>query len=411
MAERYFRDWLPAYIEYASYSEAPRIMHFFAGVAAVAGALRRKVWIDQHYFRWTPNFFIIFVAPPGVVSKSSTVDIAMDLLRAVPGIRFGPDIVTWPALVAAFEAASEAFLHNKAWVTMSPITLVASELGNLLNPGDREAVDLMITLWDGKKKIEKVTKGSGSNIIEAPWINLIGCTTPSWISENIPAAMIGGGFTSRCLFLYAEKKEKLVAYPKFSIPKDILEIRRMLVHDLEYLAMNLVGEYELTPDAVAWGEAWYSKLWSVRPAGLEDERFSGYLARKQTHMHKLAIVLAASQRDTLRIEMDDLIISDRMLTTLEGDMQQVFSSIGKGEDSIQVDRLIMFIQQKGLVSYQEAYRLIHSYFPNLHDFEDLIAGAIKAGYVELVQQGTVFMLKATSKSPAVIVPFRPADSR
>jgi hypothetical protein len=109
--------------------------------------------------------------------------------------------------------------------------------------------------------------------------------------------------------------------------------------------------------------------------------------------------------------MDDLIISDRMLTTLEGDMQQVFSSIGKGEDSIQVDRLIMFIQQKGLVSYQEAYRLIHSYFPNLHDFEDLIAGAIKAGYVELVQQGTVFMLKATSKSPAVIVPFRPADSR
>ena len=104
---RNFRDWLEAFCDYAQYGEAPRRMYFWVGVSAVAGALRRKVWIDQAYFRWHPNFYIILVAPPGIVSKSTTASIAMRLLRRVPRIKFGPDVVTWQALVGAFAEATE----------------------------------------------------------------------------------------------------------------------------------------------------------------------------------------------------------------------------------------------------------------------------------------------------------------
>ena len=69
---RNYSDWLKAYMEYAGYGEAPKYMHFWTGVSVIAGALRRKVWIDEIYFKWYPNFYIIFVAPPGVVSKSTT---------------------------------------------------------------------------------------------------------------------------------------------------------------------------------------------------------------------------------------------------------------------------------------------------------------------------------------------------
>jgi len=92
---RHHADWLKAYLEYSSHSEAPKRMRFWAGVSAVAGALQRRVWIDQAYFKWYPNMYIIFVAPPGVVSKSTTSGVAMGLLRQVPGVKFGPDIVTW----------------------------------------------------------------------------------------------------------------------------------------------------------------------------------------------------------------------------------------------------------------------------------------------------------------------------
>jgi hypothetical protein len=168
---REFSSWLDAYVKYAAVTEAPKRMHFWSGVSAIAGALRRKVWIDMARFQWLCNMYIVFVAPPGVVSKSTTTDIAMDLLKQVPGIKFGPDVVTWPALVSAFAASSESFIYEDEWHTMSPLTLVASEMGSLINPQDREMVNLYITLWDGRKTFEKVTKMSGNDTVEAPWIN------------------------------------------------------------------------------------------------------------------------------------------------------------------------------------------------------------------------------------------------
>ena len=48
---RIHADWLSAYLDYSSHSEAPASMRFWCGVSAVAGALRRKVWIDQAYFK------------------------------------------------------------------------------------------------------------------------------------------------------------------------------------------------------------------------------------------------------------------------------------------------------------------------------------------------------------------------
>ncbi|MDE2097532.1 MAG: DUF3987 domain-containing protein [Patescibacteria group bacterium] len=384
---RNFNDWIPAFLEYSQHTESPKLMRFWAGVGAIAGALRRKVWIDQHYFRWTPNFFIIFVAPPGIVSKSTTADIAMDLLREIPGIKFGPDVVTWPALVSAFASSCESFEYQGEYVSMSPLTLVASELGNLINPQDKEMINLFINLWDGRKKLEKITKMSGSDIVEAPWINMVGCTTPHWIADNMPSATVGGGFTSRCIFVYADKKERYVAYPKFNVPKDAGEVRLRLIQDLEYISINIAGEYELSKEAIKWGENWYQQLWASRPSTLDDDRLDGYVARKQTHLHKLAMVLAASQRDELVIIPDDLILANQMLLSTECDLEKVFSRIGRSEDSLQSERLLQFVERRGRATYQEAYRQIHAHFPDARDFEGIVAGAIKAGYIDLEQRG------------------------
>lgn len=396
---RIHKDWLPAFLDNVGVVEAPRLMLFWCGVSAIAGVLRKRVWLDFKRYQWTPNFFVVLVAPPGIVSKSSTADLAMDLLRRVPGINFGPDIVTWPALVSAFAGASELFQLNEEWHPMSAITLCASELGNLINPQDRDMINLYITLWDGRKSLDKVTKTSGTDGVESPWINMIGCTTPHWIADNMPPATVGGGFTSRCVFVYAERKENFVTYGDEAVHSDYDEGKKRLIHDLEYISLNLCGEYKLEPDARAWGKVWYEELWTAQASSTSAEILDGYIARKQTHLHKLAMILAASQRDRLIITKDDLELAHTMLTETEKDLLKVFSRIGKTDEALHAEQLITMIRRRKAMPYTEAYATIHNHFPNFSDFEGIVAGMLRAGFVTLEQRGNDFWFVAAVKTP------------
>lgn len=402
---RNFPDWLTSYVQYAGFSEAPAKMHFWSGVSAVAGALRRRVWIDMGYFKWTPCFYIIIVAPPGVVSKSTTAAISMDILRAVPGVKFGPQMVTWPALVTAFSEAREEFALGEGidtqWMPMCALTIESSEFGNLINPADREMVDLLVTLWDSKEGgFNKLTKSNGKDEIVNPWINLIACTTPAWIEGNFPEYMIGGGFTSRCLFVYAEKKEKLVAYPSLEIPPGIKDIKTALLQDLEHIAITMAGPMALSPKAIEWGKLWYAKHYEDgAPDHLSDERFSGYLARKQTHMHKLAIILCASRTDDMVITIEDLATAAKMLNDLEKDMPKVFDRIGRSQESIQAERFIRHVQTHGEMDYQTAYHFIHMHFPMIRDFESILSGAVRSGQLVMVTTPKGYNIKGGVNSP------------
>lgn len=399
MTSRHHPDWLAAFMDYAKYGEAPKYMYFWSGVSAIAGALRRKVWIDQAYFKWHCNMYIILVAPPGIVSKSTTAGMAMNLLRQVPGVNFGPDVVTWQALLEAFAQTTEGFEYNSEIHSMSALTLESSEFGNLVNPQDKDMIDLLVSLWDGKQgSFEKRTKHSGNDSIENPWINLIACTTPSWIAGNFPEYMIGGGFTSRCLFVYADKKSQFVAYPGLVTPKDLKQQEQLLVEDLTRIS-QLSGEFRLTPDAIEWGETWYKSHYTTPNPHLDLERFGGYIARKQVHIHKLAMILSASEGDSLQITSQHLATAATMVTDLEPDMSMVFSQIGKSEVTAHVDRLVWFVQAKTRVLYEEAYRYVHAYFPSMRDFEDLLMGACRAGFIKVERKGNEVWLVSMKKAP------------
>lgn len=388
MARRNYENWLSAFMEYASFSEAPKHMHFWTGVSTIAGALRRQVWVDMAYFKWFPNFFVILVAPPGIVSKSTTASIGMSLLKKVPDVKFGPDVVTWQALVTSFAESTISFQYQGEFHAQSAITIESSEFGNLLNPQDKEMVDLLVSLWDGKQgAFEKKTKGSGTDIVENPWINLIACTTPAWIAGNFPEYMIGGGFTSRCLFVYADKKAKLVAYPSDLVPDDMVQKAQNLVQDLCQIS-TLAGPYVLTPEAKKWGNIWYEAHYEAKHINLDDERFGGYLARKQTHIHKLAMILAAAESNHLQITADHLALANQMVSDLEPDMQFVFSKIGKSEEAVYSERLIWYVSKREGCPYDEAYRFVHAHFPKIQDFEAVVTGAVRSGYLILKQQGT-----------------------
>lgn len=389
MSERRVKNWITAYLEYAGSTEAPRIIHFWAAVSAVGGALRRRVWFDQVKFQWYPSFYIVFVGPPGIITKSTTADGSMDLLKAVPGIHFGPDSITWQRMVTAFAEACESFEFEGNYIPMSAVTYVASEFGNLIDFNNPDLINLLITLWDGRKTYGKETKFSGNDAVEGPWINILGCTTPRWIKTNMNENTIGGGFTSRCIFVYGDKKERPIAYIKNAIKnrKQYDSLRDDLIHDLEWMATQLVGPYELTPEAEEWGTKWYEDLWANVYSLDNEDYVNNYLARKQAHMHKLALVMAAAQRDERIITLDDLRLSEIMLNQTETDFKKVFRGVGATEEGMYAQRLLEALQQKHTLPYKEFIKLAQLHFPSMRDFEGVFAGFIRAGQVELRVDG------------------------
>jgi hypothetical protein len=368
----------------------------WTGVSTIAGALRRQVFIDMKYFQWLANFYIILVAPPGIISKSTTANIGMNLLREVEGIHFGPDVVTWQALVTAFAGASEEVVdpNTGEFLSMSSLTVASDELGNFLNPQDRDMVDLLVTLWDGKKgSLRKLTKGGGEEVVNNPWINFIGCTTPAWISGNFPEYLIGGGFTSRCVFVYADTKRQEVAYPDEATPGDFLDLQKTLIHDLEAIS-TLFGEVEISQPAREWGRSWYSHHWKNPPPNLSQEQFGGYLARKQTHIHKLAMILCASAGNTLSITREQLSTATDIVSSLEPTLNRVFARIGQTVESRHSTQIVEIVHHLLRVNHNDLYQRVFRLM-SADEFSVALKSAIQAGHVTVKNEGGQLIVSAT----------------
>lgn len=428
---RMLSNWLEAYANYTDVSEAPLTFDLWTGVASIAGALRRQVCIDEIKFKIFPNFYIFFVAPPGVATKSTTVGVGMKLLRQVDGIIMGPSSMTWQGLTRGLQNAQQLYVVSDPSVTdplamermaQSAITCEVSELGTFLDMRDGSLVSVLIDLWDGREvPWERWLSTKDDTKIENPLISIVGSTTPSWLEENFGEGTIGGGFTSRIVFVYGEAKRRYIPYIS-----DLVEVEgqssteKALVHDLREIA-KLKGKFTITRDARNFVGEWYHNHWSEggvnREVHLKDPRFAGYCARKFVHLHKLAMIMSVSRSDKLEIAYEDIVKAFWMLTGVEGDMAQVLNNLGKVASSKHMDILLSVLRVRGKSIKQDLWRACMNSMSS-KEFHEALEGICAAGFAGIKNDaGTMFIaanLKAieeaeNAKKPKGEVVLMPLD--
>lgn len=148
----------------------------------------------------------------------------------------------------------------------------------------------------------------------------------------MPQYSIGGGFASRCIFVYADKKAKFIPYPDDYVPAGWANEKRKLTEDLIRIS-RISGEFKLSPEAREFGKDWYIKFHEEMPSHLKDDQLAGYAARKQTHLHKIAMCLSAARGDSKVIELEDMEMAISLLQVSEENMLKVFQSISDDKDA------------------------------------------------------------------------------
>ncbi len=273
---------------------------------------------------------------------------------------------------------------SEEFIPMSCLTIPISELGTFLKMDDVALVDVLVDLWDGQlTSWGHATKTSGEIIIKNPWLNIMGCTTPSWLKANFPEHMIGGGLASRIIFVYGEAKAKLVAYPdEFTPDAQYRDLEGKLVDDLKDIGL-MSGEFKLSPEARAWGHIWYKDHWTKdRPTHMASDRYGGYLARKQTHIHKVALVLSAAEGGSMVIEKLHLEMAEQLLLSVEPHMMKVFDSIGTVEESRHTHEILPFIKAFGFLTADDLWKKVMNLMTQ-KDFAEAISAAHRGGLIRV----------------------------
>lgn len=310
-------SWLDAYLAYTAESESPEEYHLWTGISVIAGALKRQVFFDMGYFLLYPNMYVVLVGPPGRCKKSTAMRMGRDILKGIPGQKFTADSTTREKLIINLSQA-----HKDG---ASAMTAHSTEFATMLTSSGMDMVVFLTDIFDCPPVWEHDTKSGGKNTIKGPFLNLLGATTPDWISRAMPLDTIGVGLTSRIIFVHQDTPREADPIPRLTPAQKALV--PLLTADLVAIT-SMSGEFLLSEGADDHYRTWYKKrLNNPNPTG--DPRLSGYFERKPMHLLKLSMIVAASKRDGLVIEDTDMTDAMRIMEKIEGRMTKVFIGVGK----------------------------------------------------------------------------------
>lgn len=379
MPPRELPNWLQGYLLYTNENESPIEYHTWCALSTIAGVLRRRVWFDMTYFKLYPNLYSILVGPAGRCKKSTAMRMARELLTAVPGVQFTADSITREKLI---QDLTQSRVDDH-----SSMTAYSSEFASLVASSGMDMIVFLTDIYESPDEWSHKTKMGGTLKIIAPCLNLLGATTPDWISSAMPLDTIGLGMTSRIIFVYQDTPRVRPPFPKLSNAQR--DLKPMLGNDL--VAMScLHGEYQFTNEAYNLYVKWYTeRLQNPNPTG--DRRLDGYFDRKPMHVIKVCMCIAASKRDELVMQLEDLQDAFVLLETTEARMPKVFASVGRNTLSADMFAIEEMIATRKSVSYQD---ILGRFRHNVHkeELDEILTTLAALGHIKSVQSPEGLMI-------------------
>lgn len=321
MTSRKCSNWISTFVDWTKpKSQAPASCLLWTALFTISATLRKQVRIPAKKYlgSWDcyPNLYVVLVGDPGVINKSTTMGFGDELLRMLPEIPASPTEISKAALIQEM-AESGGSLY-----------ITAGELSQIISRSKMDMYDYLTVCYDTNKPLRGRTIMGGKTEILDPCLNLFACTQPVWITENMPASVIGGGFTSRTIMLLEREPRTVNLFYTHLDHVALDKIKARLVEDLIKIS-QLSGEFSLTDEAVEFAEAWFRRTHLER--NKIHPNVKPFFARRHVHVLKVASIFNVSYSDELNICKTDIEFAIGQFEYVLKKVESLFKSIGKNE--------------------------------------------------------------------------------
>jgi len=272
--------------------------------------------------------YIVLVGPSGKCRKGTAMGPGYALLKGA-NIKMAVEAITREALIRELKTSSDTQVDNEGIIRAhSSLTIYSQELTVFIGYNNQQLMADLADWYDCRESWTYRTKNMGTDEISGVFVNLIGATTPELLQTTMPRDAIGGGLTSRMVFVYEKDKDHVEPAPFLSEMER--EMGRELALDLEQICM-MSGEFKVTSAFMDRWVEWYTA--SSKNPPFEDYRFNGYIERRPTHMLKLSMIMSASRSNEKVVDRIDFERALDLLETTEQNMPHTFSGVGKSSQA------------------------------------------------------------------------------
>lgn len=310
--KRNLSDWIEGYLKYTENQESPEKLHMWTGFCVLSAILRRRVWMSRGAYTLYPNIYVMIVAPSGKIRKSITMELGIALLqKAMPdfpmsiGKTTAEGMVKWklnrPVTEPNPNDPAKPFIKYESY-----LLIYADELATFFGYERQAASRMAIFLTDTyscKEKYEHITKGDTPIAVYNNYPVLLAATDPRNL-KVLPDEAIGG-LIGRTIFVTANKRRKVIAWPE----KGGQQLHDELLTDLLRIS-DLKGEMAITKTARDYFTTWYEKFSDVTN---DDPRLDAFHERAHDTAWKIAMLLSISQRHDLVVDLQHIMAGIKII--------------------------------------------------------------------------------------------------
>jgi hypothetical protein len=313
----------------------------------------------------------VLIAGSAKCRKSVAIRIGMDILKSIkaPPTIFAQKITT-EALIQALEESM-----NKDKICYGIV--VASELSVFLGSDAIKSgiIPALTDLYDSPAKWQYHTRSRGREELTNVTLSILAASTKDWLRTSIPESAIGGGFTSRVMFIVEDHPSKLVLFPQEE--PDAEHLRSSLIHDLEFIS-KLNGAVQFSPAAMAVALEWYER----EACNIHDDKVDGYFGRKHDTMFKLATVLSVAERNDLIVDAPHIERALDMMEQNERHLNTILESVTSSEGGGVTEKVLNIIRKFGRIRHSDLLQRCWRY-ASATELADMIKTLSEGGEIEM----------------------------